>query len=133
MTDGAAVEAKRCRKCSTVKPASEFYRFHDTKDGLQSYCKLCSKSIALAWMKANKPKDTRKNRVRKPPRPEQLLEYRRRDALRAKEVAANLGDKYVRLALSVNTGIKRADVPREMIEAKRKALLIHRLLKERMK
>ena len=44
---------KRCPKCNTVKPLSQFYK---TKSGVQSYCMLCSKKIIGDWQKANKDK-----------------------------------------------------------------------------
>ena len=35
---------KRCPKCDKVRAASHFYRNRASKDGLQSYCKDCSKT-----------------------------------------------------------------------------------------
>jgi len=35
---------KRCSKCGYQKPLGEFYRSSNAKDGLQSWCKECSKA-----------------------------------------------------------------------------------------
>lgn len=35
-------ETKLCRKCSTVKPATDFHRKKTNRDGLQSWCKVCT-------------------------------------------------------------------------------------------
>lgn len=44
---------KTCPKCGREKDASEFHRSKDTKDGLQSLCKLCSKAANAAWHATN--------------------------------------------------------------------------------
>lgn len=38
------VEEKLCRKCSEIKPSSEFFKQKKHRDGLQSYCKECARS-----------------------------------------------------------------------------------------
>lgn len=39
---------KHCSKCGETKLRSEFYKQKKSADGLQGYCKPCSKSIAIA-------------------------------------------------------------------------------------
>lgn len=39
---------KICSRCEKTKDESEFYINKTTSDGLQAYCKDCSKSLALA-------------------------------------------------------------------------------------
>lgn len=48
------VEKKRCSKCKVTKPASEFNRHSKRKDGLQNYCKGCSRA---AWKRDYHQKD----------------------------------------------------------------------------
>lgn len=43
MESGIAEGMKRCTKCGEVKPKSEFHRKKNGKDGLRSYCKVCSR------------------------------------------------------------------------------------------
>lgn len=45
---------KTCSKCKQAKDLSEFGKNKQKKDGLQSYCKTCSSSVALAWHHTNK-------------------------------------------------------------------------------
>lgn len=47
---------KRCPKCRTEKPRSEFYRNKSKKDGLTSWCKTCAKQASRAWKAANPEK-----------------------------------------------------------------------------
>ena len=39
-------ETKGCRACGEEKPVSEFYPKSSAKDGLQTYCRECSKAKA---------------------------------------------------------------------------------------
>jgi 5-methylcytosine-specific restriction endonuclease McrA len=43
----SVAEFKKCAKCETVKPSSDFYRKKDQKDGLRSRCKACDRSDVL--------------------------------------------------------------------------------------
>ncbi len=42
-----SVTEKKCVRCSTVKPASEYARNKSSTTGLQSYCKSCTRGICL--------------------------------------------------------------------------------------
>lgn len=43
-----AEATKRCRRCGEHKPAGEFHRKSDSRDGLQSFCKVCNSLAAAA-------------------------------------------------------------------------------------
>jgi hypothetical protein len=45
---------KYCHRCKLDKELNEFSRNIRNSDGLQSYCKLCSKELASAHYSANK-------------------------------------------------------------------------------
>lgn len=45
---------KHCPKCSTNKPASEFSRNKNERDGLAAYCKQCYAAVMRAWRLAKK-------------------------------------------------------------------------------
>jgi hypothetical protein len=45
MQKSVAKGKKRCRRCGSVKPLSEFSRNKRTPDGRQIYCKMCCKEI----------------------------------------------------------------------------------------
>lgn len=37
---------KRCPRCGQVKPVGEFHKKSKSKDGLQTYCKICQSEIS---------------------------------------------------------------------------------------
>lgn len=43
------VTEKTCPRCGETKPASEWHRKSSSKDGLHSYCKLCSIKNTNEW------------------------------------------------------------------------------------
>jgi len=45
------METKKCSKCGETKPVGEFYKRSVSKDGLNYYCKECSKASASQWNK----------------------------------------------------------------------------------
>jgi len=50
---------KWCRKCSNRKPKDEFHWNRARYDGLQSYCKACMRSWALARARSNPERNKR--------------------------------------------------------------------------
>jgi len=38
----ADIPLKRCNKCGETKPCAEFYKYKNTRDGLQAHCKQCN-------------------------------------------------------------------------------------------
>ena len=48
---------KRCNKCSTTKPAEDFFRSRGKRDGLASECKECSRARHRAWVAENRERD----------------------------------------------------------------------------
>lgn len=47
---------KKCIKCLQIKPAIEFHKRKDSKDGLRNECKVCAVKRASLWSKENKNK-----------------------------------------------------------------------------
>lgn len=47
---------KFCKKCQNEKPAIEFSKDARNRDGLQSWCRLCTKIAASKWHAANPEK-----------------------------------------------------------------------------
>ena len=47
---------KCCIKCKEEKPLGEFYRAKKSKDGRQSYCKVCDQSSVRKWQINNPDK-----------------------------------------------------------------------------
>jgi len=43
MRGGNEMTDKRCTKCGTTKPSTEFSKNRNSKDGLQSWCKSCAR------------------------------------------------------------------------------------------
>ena len=44
----------KCKKCTLVKLATDFYRDSATKSGYKSSCKECSSALATDWKQKNK-------------------------------------------------------------------------------
>ena len=44
---------KQCEKCKETKPLAEFSKKKKKKDGLQTWCKKCSKEWLANWHKEN--------------------------------------------------------------------------------
>jgi len=42
---------KKCPRCGTIKASSEFNKSNSSKDGLQSYCRVCTKEYNTIWQK----------------------------------------------------------------------------------
>lgn len=47
---------KTCTKCGIENPLTEFYKHPNTRDGLQSRCKVCTKADAAKWSGENPEK-----------------------------------------------------------------------------
>ncbi len=43
---------KRCSDCRCIKSAAHFYKSRTTRDGLQSYCKICLRKRQQSWESA---------------------------------------------------------------------------------
>jgi hypothetical protein len=48
------METKRCPKCKDIKSIELFRKNKSTKDGLQSYCKVCQDSASNRWISKNR-------------------------------------------------------------------------------
>lgn len=48
-----SVQEKECGRCGVVKPAREFHKHAQTRDGLNTRCKPCAVAVAAEWQKAN--------------------------------------------------------------------------------
>jgi len=48
---------KRCSRCGEVRPVDEFFRNISRPDGLQHYCKFCTKKIAQEYAEKNRRKN----------------------------------------------------------------------------
>jgi 5-methylcytosine-specific restriction endonuclease McrA len=44
-------EMKACSRCGLSKPLSEFSKRKDTRDGLQSWCKVCKNEVQKRWQR----------------------------------------------------------------------------------
>lgn len=42
-----SISHKRCARCQTVKPAADFWRMTDSKDGFQHWCKVCMRTYQV--------------------------------------------------------------------------------------
>lgn len=63
---------KVCRRCNEKKPLTEFYANKSSSDGRQSYCKVCSGALAMAWSSANKDKVRAKQAAWRAANPEKV-------------------------------------------------------------
>lgn len=70
---------KRCTKCKSDKPETEFYKWKLGKDGLRSHCKQCHRESASSYYKRNT---------------EKCLEWNRKYAQNNKERVAEIRSAY---------------------------------------
>ncbi len=75
---------KKCRKCSTTKPRTEFYKLADTRDGHMALCKVCERERALT-----RYYDNRSNYLTLTKTKEWREMRKTREALRRKKEALN--------------------------------------------
>ena len=54
------IKTKVCSKCGREWSLSEFYKKSTSKDGLQSYCKECSKKLAIEYAQKSREKKAHK-------------------------------------------------------------------------
>jgi hypothetical protein len=55
---------KKCTKCKTTKPFSDFGKDKRTKDNLNRNCKKCATAYSIDWWKRNKDKKRNYNYLR---------------------------------------------------------------------
>lgn len=66
---------KRCTKCGDEKPTGEFSKDALRKDGLNYWCKQCSRAAAVAWSKNNREKHRARSSNWAANNPEKCKEY----------------------------------------------------------
>ena len=144
---------KTCPCCKGEKELAEFQKNKTTKDGLQTWCRVCRKKICAeyvrknrekvnAWArdhaKRNHEKVTEATRKWRPENISYVAEYNRlylkkhseKRGARNRTEAKELADNYIYRLLVPVIGVNRKDISKDMIEAKRAHLQIARKLKE---
>ena len=53
------IKTKRCSKCKTIKPISEFHIRRNRKSGLMSSCKYCERIRVVKWQQSPRGKQRR--------------------------------------------------------------------------
>ena len=118
---------KKCGKCKEEKSLDCFYLNKSGKYGVRSDCKLCRRIYAKEYYSKNK---------------ENLNKYRREYHIKNKEninkigmiynkkQIEQLGDPYITRLITQRTDLTKADIPSELIEAKRLEIKIKRIIKE---
>lgn len=66
---------KQCSKCKTEKDPTDFWKHKNSKDGLNSVCKDCSKFKVREWIFRNKEKSSSLNLGWKKRNPEKVKLY----------------------------------------------------------
>ena len=100
-------ELKKCSKCGEILPHSAFSKNATKNDGLQTYCKLCSKEITYSWRSSN-PDKTR------------LLDINKNTKQRKNLTKAIIANQ---LRIHVK------ELPKELYQMKKSAILLGRELK----
>ena|SRR5690349_4226398 len=67
---------KHCSRCNCDKPESEFYKNRTAHDGLQTYCKPCSKATTNQWRQDNPERDVARKKQWYQENKEEIAEYR---------------------------------------------------------
>jgi predicted nucleic acid-binding Zn-ribbon protein len=151
---------KRCTKCGEVKSLEEFCVDKTIKSGRSSRCKECRREYLRKWREKNRGKLLERSRQWVAENPEKRREtVRKSDAKNAKKRREkareryaenrerlnldtlkrgarnrkNLSDVYVRQLMTKRSPLLHADIPQELVEAKRVELKIKRYLREQSK
>ena len=106
------ITEKRCATCREIKPIKEFNKRTSEKDGYSYQCKLCHSL------------KNKKDRLRNS---ERVSKYRKE---KSRYDITNLTETYVKNRIQTQFGIPAAEQTPEIIEEKREALKIMRLLKQ---
>lgn len=83
---------KRCSKCEVYKPREAFNKNSKKRDGLQNYCRDCSKARAEDWYRDNTDEHRTRARRWKADNPERVAEHRRNRASRLKQAGGGSFD-----------------------------------------
>lgn len=118
---------KTCSKCGESKALECFYRRADGVQGRHGQCKECIDAKNRGWAVDNKVKLRALNVDRRASFSEGQRERARIAAQRrAKKRQDELTDSYVSIVLGISPSV----CPKELIQAKREQLSLHRLTKE---
>lgn len=150
---------KRCSKCGTDKPLSDFYiKRSSGKERPYSACKVCHNAATRDWMAANRERtreiqrkagavyrqrhpdkftyalysDEKKEQLRRRAKEYAASDEGRRErARRARELIDRLGDSYLKQMLRrAIPHVSASQIPTELVDAKREQLAMKRLTKE---
>lgn len=101
------METKRCSKCGEILPHSAFSKNATKNDGLQTYCKLCSKEIIKSWRSSNPDK------------------AKLQDINKSTKQRKNLTKAIIANQLRIHV----KELPKELYQMKKSAILLGRELK----
>lgn len=122
---------KCCTKCKEVVSTQKFnrqsYKVKKNETALKPYCKKCEGKIQRTWRKKTGYNTVLTNRYRKK-YPEKVNIYARQQEAKHKQ---NLTDIYITTALvksfrKKEVVFKKAEIPQELIDLKRKELTLKR-------
>lgn len=85
------MESKRCTKCKTAKPVSDFCSDRSRGDGLSYFCRSCARSKGIGWRERNPEKASVRRLAWAKAHPEehaqQVREWRRANPQKASAAA----------------------------------------------
>lgn len=102
--EGESPTLKRCSKCTSTLPLSDFSRNRASRDGLSAHCKICSAERLARWIEANSDRHKEVSKKRRERKKEEKKKY---DAERRK-ANADLIRAYDRLRHGMNKEGKNA-------------------------
>lgn len=126
---------KVCNICKEEKLLDAYNKNKSRKDGLEYHCRYCGISKSKSYYQRNSNKVTAKTRQRQLDNPKLVQEQKRKYFQRNRDLVLskqkfeidNLTDSYIKKSLKRYMNIDNA--PQEFIEAKRRLLLIQRVLR----
>lgn len=130
---------KRCSKCGSSKPLTDYYKDKRAADGLDYMCKGCRRQQVKRYREAHPSKVAARKRFdeQSPAGKARVSRYRRGDKGRAVSRAAEkarreaLSDDYVkRCLLGSNRTVSAKDIPPELVELKRQQMETRRLARQ---
>ncbi len=136
-------KTKKCTKCGEVKEMDEFSNRKRNKDGKEFQCKKCLYEIHKKWIEKNIIKYRKQNNEKRKRKRRYYTEWKRKWRIRNKEKyleyarkdtqkkVSKLTKSYIICVLKNRNDINSKDIPQEMIEIKRRVIIIKRLIKQK--
>jgi hypothetical protein len=112
---GFMMELKKCARCQTLKPTTEFYKDKRTRDGLRQWCKACWKEGNHANYLANRERVIERTTHYQREHPDQVRDIQQRYNERHHDKRLETWQRYRQTHVEKRRAYARTDKAREAI------------------